>query len=50
MNLEPEIQDFLLNIDDETYKFTVQFLDSKDNFSCDGCAIKTFCDKYYVFA
>lgn len=50
MNLEPEIQDFLLNIDDETYKFTVQFSDSKDNFSCDGCAIKTLCDKCYAFA
>lgn len=50
MNKEPEIQDFLLNIDNETYKFTVQFSDSGDNFSCDGCAIKTFCEDYNVFA
>ena len=51
MNEEPEIQDFLLNIDDETYKFTVQFSDSsRDNFSCDGCAMRTLCDKCYAFA
>lgn len=51
MNREPEIRDFLLNIDDETYKFTVQFSsNNEDDTTCNDCAIKTFCDKCDVFA